>query len=219
MSVEQLRRVLQLSDDEAAAAIDELGLYLGLDCLDSDRTGALTKERLLKGLGTHADVAELFCVSDCDTCELREQLHDTEDHAPLCRAEWIPIIKSLRHSRRQRANEAAKVAELEAQQKQAQLHQQRAPAEQAKLQTMRGLNSEVRTEQEQQCSSAPCDPNEPTAEECAVEHALLRVFDRCAEQQARALEADQLDERHRKEIERLQVPQTERPPALGILRF
>jgi hypothetical protein len=106
---------LQLSEEQASAMVDELGLLLGLDALDLHGQGTLTKRELIRGIGESPDVAALFGLARCESKRLHELFPDQHEVT----RRWLPFVRAARAAQ-QRQHEvdrqklAAEAAAIEA---------------------------------------------------------------------------------------------------------
>ena len=109
---------LQLSQEQASAMVDELGLLLGLDALDLNGEGSFSKRELVRGIGGNPDVAALFGLAQCDAKRLHQLFPDVRDDEVLSRAAWVPLVRSARTAEQQREAEfrrhEAEAASIEA---------------------------------------------------------------------------------------------------------
>ena len=94
---------LRLSEEQAAAMVDELGLLLGLDALDFEGEGTFSKREIIDGIGGIPDVAALFGLALCDSNRLHELFPDIHD--VLSRAQWLPLVRFARAAEQQREAE------------------------------------------------------------------------------------------------------------------
>jgi hypothetical protein len=125
MRREDAKEELQLSKEQASALVDELGLLLGLDALDRNGEGALSKGELIRGIGESPDVAALFGLSQCYPNGLHQLFPDVHDDERLSRALWAPLVRAARSAEQQREAECqrheAEAAAIEAAKKAAEL--------------------------------------------------------------------------------------------------